>query len=335
MRQRANDSDQHREITPMTKTKLTSGLTLLSVGNPVYSRSELIAERRPVVGTKQIPPERDPDRVRDGSTEISSPPIRSSQSITGPATQIVGLTRRAIWTQSLPSLPGTADECHRLCSLFGPDRSTLLLGRDATESRVKALLPHFSIIHIAAHGLVDENFDNLFGGIALTPPESAPSGTTLPQTHSRGAASVSKNIPEHDSRQTRPIATNSPSEDGILSLHEIYELRLSRCRLAVLSACETSIGPDRPMEASSSLLREFLSSGARSVVASLWSVSDESTAELMSDFMRQYSQAANSEAFRSSFDAAAALQVARRKIRNTPKWNSPWYWAAFIISGNP
>lgn len=258
-------------------TARNSAATLLTVGDPVYSQP---AQRGAVSGT--LPASEDRDRF----------PTTSADSL--------GLTRRAIWMQSLPQLPGTARECQRLRDIVGADSSKILLGRDATESKVKALIPRFSIVHFAAHGLVDENFDNLFGGIALTPPESASAG------------------------------------DGILSLYEIHQLPLSGCRLAVLSACETNIGPNRPMEASSSLSRAFLSAGAHSVVASLWSVSDESTAVLMSEFLKRYSNtSATSVAFQKKTDAVSALHAARRKIRESERWSAPWYWAPFIISGTP
>ena len=84
-----------------------------------------------------------------------------------------------------------------------------------------------------------------------------------------------------------PAGQETADDDGFLSLHEIYPLPLQDCELAVLSACETNVGPQRPLEAGVTLASGFLAAGARRVVASHWSVDDQSTAELMSTFFAE------------------------------------------------
>lgn len=195
----------------------------------------------------------------------------------------------------LTPLPGTSAECRRVARLFPADRVTLIEGKDATESRVRAHLAGKSILHLAAHGLVDEQNENLFGAIALTPPTDANADTT---------------------------------NDGFLSLHEIHSLALRGCRLAVLSACQTNVGPERPLEAGSSLARAFLAAGAQRVVASHWSVSDDSTTELIGTFFEEVTRNADGGT-RNSY--VHALQLARRKVRAKPEWSAPYHWAPFVL----
>ena len=74
-------------------------------------------------------------------------------------------------------------------------------------------------------------------------------------------------------------------QDGFLRLHEIYNLRLP-VDLVVLSACQTALGREIRGEGLVGLTRGFMYAGAARVVASLWQVDDESTAELMKRFYR-------------------------------------------------
>src|SRR4030095_14640021 len=71
-----------------------------------------------------------------------------------------------------------------------------------------------------------------------------------------------------------------PQERGILSLAEIYNLRLP-ADLVVLSACRTALGKEVKGEGLIGLTRGFMYAGAARVIASLWKSDDEATAELM------------------------------------------------------
>jgi CHAT domain-containing protein len=70
------------------------------------------------------------------------------------------------------------------------------------------------------------------------------------------------------------------------------------------------------------LTRGLLSAGCSSIVASLWTVSDESTAHLMADFYRQ---------FQSGAEPAVALRAAMLGLRS--RYDHPYYWAAFAVIG--
>jgi len=93
--------------------------------------------------------------------------------------------------------------------------------------------------------------------------------------------------------------------------------------LLVLSACETAIGNDR---AALGLAGVGLKAGARSVLASLWSISDESTAMLVSEL---YSQLKNTNNTR-----AEALRAAQRSLLKQQRYRHPYFWAPFLLIGN-
>ena len=107
--------------------------------------------------------------------------------------------------------------------------------------------------------------------------------------------------------------------------------------LAVLSACETNVGPVRPLEAGTSLAQAFLAAGAHRVIASHWTVADDSTAELMATFFESVATSqktdSNSAAAMPAIDYAASLQNARRQLRSTSRWSAPYFWAPFILVG--
>jgi CHAT domain-containing protein len=195
----------------------------------------------------------------------------------------------------MPLLPGTAAESRRIRALFDAKNVTALEGKEATERAVARAVGGKRILHLAAHGFADDRLGNLFGGIALTPP---------------------------------PAGKESAEEDGFLSLHEIYLLRLADCELAVLSACETNVGPQQPLEAGVTLASGFLAAGARRVVASHWSVDDETTAVLMEAFFTQVTAAKGDR-----IDYARALHLARKKVRDQADTATPFFWAPFVLVG--
>jgi CHAT domain-containing protein len=110
--------------------------------------------------------------------------------------------------------------------------------------------------------------------------------------------------------------------DGFLRLHEIYNLNLN-AELVVLSGCKTALGKDVKGEGLIGLTRGFMYAGARRVVASLWSVEDQATSELMGQFYKAI--------LTNKMTPAAALRVAQVEMIKANK--APYYWAAFTIQG--
>jgi CHAT domain-containing protein/tetratricopeptide (TPR) repeat protein len=160
---------------------------------------------------------------------------------------------------------------------------------DATRERLLSTdLTQYAILHLATHGFLD-------------PKRPENSGLML-STFSRDGRSL----------------------DGFVGLQDIYQLR-APVDLVVLSACQTGLGKDVRGEGLLGLTRGFMYAGASSVMASLWKVDDEATAELMK---RLYANM-----LREGMTPAAALRAAQNSIRQRPEWRSPHYWAAFTLQG--
>ena len=187
----------------------------------------------------------------------------------------------------LAPLPASRGEVEQVAELFRPARS--FLGAEATEARFLAEAPRGRIVHFAGHALLDPRFP-LDSALALSLPER----------------------PGHG------------SDDGLLQAWEIFErLRLS-ADLVTLSACETALGLEAQGEGLLGLTRAFHYAGARTVLSSLWSVSDRSTAELMRRF---YVHLGAGEA------KDQALAKAQREMLAGP-YRHPYHWAAFQLDGD-
>ncbi|HEX5065072.1 MAG TPA: CHAT domain-containing protein [Myxococcota bacterium] len=89
--------------------------------------------------------------------------------------------------------------------------------------------------------------------------------------------------------------------------------------LLVLSACQTAAGDER---AALGLAGVALQAGARSAVATLWSVNDEAAARVIERFYAELGAGAS---------RAQALQRAQRALLETPALRHPAYWAPFLL----
>jgi CHAT domain-containing protein/Flp pilus assembly protein TadD len=114
-------------------------------------------------------------------------------------------------------------------------------------------------------------------------------------------------------------------QDGYIRLHDIYNLNLP-AELIVLSACQTGVGKQIKGEGLIALTRGFMYAGAARVVASLWKVDDLATAELMGKFYK--------EMFTNGRQPADALRAAQITMSKDKRWQSPYYWAGFILQGD-
>jgi CHAT domain-containing protein len=117
-------------------------------------------------------------------------------------------------------------------------------------------------------------------------------------------------------------------EDGLLTVGEVIDRvpRLS-AELVVLSACQTGLGNLKQAEGTVGLQRAFLAKGARSVLVSLWSVSDEATELLMRRFYTHWLDDTDQPS------KAEALRRAQADVRQTKGFEHPRYWAAFQLVG--
>ena len=187
----------------------------------------------------------------------------------------------------LEDLPQTREEVVESDKIMGND-GVLLLGSQATETAFKSEpLEDFKIVHIAAHGFADTHFPERSGLVLGVDPRS------------------------HD--------------DGLLQVGEIMRLHFN-ADLVTLSACDTGVGKLEGEEGMTDLADAFLVSGAKAVVASLWSADDTYTLDLMERF---YTHIAEGQ------DKAAALRQAKLDLlakygRQVP----PYYWGAFVLIGD-
>lgn len=120
--------------------------------------------------------------------------------------------------------------------------------------------------------------------------------------------------------------------DGRLEVHEILGLRL-QASLVTLSACTTGLGSGyfNALPAGDEfvgLTRAFLLAGSQTVLSTLWEVDDRSTVELMQGFYEQEVVVGNT-------NPAQSLAVIQRGLRRTREFNHPFYWAPFVLVGNP
>ena len=97
--------------------------------------------------------------------------------------------------------------------------------------------------------------------------------------------------------------------------------------MVVLSACETAMGKQIKGEGNLSLARAYFQAGAKSVIASLWAVNDESTARIMIDFYKYLGKGKRKD---------EALQQAKLDYLAwaDPAYQHPYYWAGFIAIGD-
>jgi CHAT domain-containing protein/Tfp pilus assembly protein PilF len=198
----------------------------------------------------------------------------------------VGVMRGGL---SVPRLLSTRQEAETILAVAPPGSAMKAIDFKASrETATSPELGQYRIVHFATHGLLDNEHPELSGLVlSLVDEEGKP-------------------------------------RDGFLRLHDIYNLNLP-AELVVLSACNTGLGKDVRGEGLVGIVRGFMYAGAARVVASLWKVDDEATAELMKRFYQQMLQEGK--------PAAAALRAAQIGMLQQKQWRSPYYWASFVLQG--
>lgn len=231
-----------------------------------------------------------------------------------------GLVNSSLTTSEIAYLSGTLKEVSEISRLFASAK--VYSGAHGNEESFKALSGNFrKILHIGTHGfylppslaeqrakqnvsflqITDMEKDNAFDysmsrtGLLLAGAQLAWSGQPVPE----GA------------------------EDGILTAKEIAALDMNQVNLAVLSACETASG-DITGDGVAGLQRGFKQAGVKSLIMSLWPVSDQATQLLMTEFYTNLT---------SGLSKTQALTRARQVVRE--QFEEPEYWAAFILLDAP
>ena len=116
-------------------------------------------------------------------------------------------------------------------------------------------------------------------------------------------------------------------QQGFLRAHEVFNLKLG-AELVVLSGCRTGLGKEVKGEGLYGMTRGFMYAGSKRVLVSLWDVQDQATARLMSDFYRGLLGPKKQ-------NAAAALRAAQIATWRDGRWQAPYYWAGFVLQGEP
>jgi CHAT domain-containing protein/tetratricopeptide (TPR) repeat protein len=122
------------------------------------------------------------------------------------------------------------------------------------------------------------------------------------------------------------LAPNEGGASGVLTARELFDTRLPRTRLAILSGCHTASGRLSDTEGASSLARALFAAGVPAVVASLWAVDDESTSEFFESFHQRLSR---------GDDPTEALRRTQLQWLAQDKggWQRFSTWAAFALYG--
>jgi CHAT domain-containing protein len=121
-----------------------------------------------------------------------------------------------------------------------------------------------------------------------------------------------------------PLEAGIILADGVLTAREVLEYRL-HADLLVLSSCESGQASTLGGEELAGLSQAFFQAGARSLLVSLWRVSDSATAALMRAFYSERLAGA---------DKAQALRQAMTQVQQDPRWTHPYYWGAFVLIGD-
>jgi len=213
---------------------------------------------------------------------------QSAHQLTRSLTDVAGAKNERFY---LKRLLYTRQEAEAIMSVTpGPKGRMKALDFQANRTTAtSADLEQYRIVHFATHGLLNNEHPEL-------------SGLVLSLVNNRGQP-----------------------QDGFLELEDIYNLHLP-VELVVLSACDTALGQEMNGEGLVGLTRGFMYAGATRVVASLWSVNDAATSELMARFYKEMQQG--------KMKPAAALRAAQIQMWRQKMLTLPYYWAAFQIQGD-
>ena len=191
--------------------------------------------------------------------------------------------------RDLPDLPAAKREAEEIAALYG---ATPLVGKSAVLERVTQSLKKSEVVHLATHAVPDES-SPLLSKLLLS------------------------------SDRTGDKAAHHASR-GFLQASDIYDMKLPRTRLVVLSACQTGIERSYRGEGAIGLARPFIAAGVPLVIASLWPVESEATAGLMISFHKHRKQ--------DQVSTVEALRRAQLEALHNPQ-SKTYDWAAFVAIG--
>jgi len=223
--------------------------------------------------------------------------------------------RKSLSIKDFGYLPYTEIEVNQIAKLCKGKfwRVELMKSKEADEFNLtKALSKNsFEILHFATHGFSYPEFTSL---------EKTSFSFQKDPLNRCGLILAGANK-SWSSQENSELMIKEYGNDGILTGNEVLKLPISKTKLVVLSACETSIGKIEGMESSLSLNRMFLMSGVEYVISSLWSVPDKETMELMTIFYLDLTKTLN---------LVISFEKAQKEMRNKYP-TEPEKWAGFVL----
>lgn len=321
--QRASKTNNFYEIfwnpvEPKTENITTLYISLDGVYNQINlntlqnKKGEFLIDKKEIVyvpNTKELP------GIKDHS--ITNTDFKDKQAILfGNPNYAKDLNWDEVEEMPLAELPGTKVEVEKINQIL--ERKDWLtktyFSDNASEQNIKNL-NNPPIIHIATHGFFLSDVKKINEKIFGIEPQNAKDNPLLRSgLMFAGADNTIQQIGNPENKQT---------DDGILNAYEAMLLNLDKTELVVLSACETGLGEIVNGEGVYGLQRAFQIAGAKTIIMSLWQVSDEVTQLLMAKFY-QY--------FLETGDKQMAFKKAQLEIKET--YPAPFYWGAFILMNN-
>ena len=198
------------------------------------------------------------------------------------------------------------------------DDNTIYTENNAQEQIVQDLTEAPKMLHIATHGFflhADEKLKKRLLSLQRGSETHLPPPGDNPMLRA-GLAFAGIN-------SSAPFLGEIPTEnDGVLTALEVLGLNLTGTRMAVLSACETGLGEIHEGEGVYGLRRAFQEAGVRTVISSLWEVSDAGTMALMTGL---YGRIAEGQT------VYEALRGSQRALLEGVDFNYPYVWSAFML----
>ncbi len=248
---------------------------------------------------------------------------------------MAAVLRGGAFADGFADLPATGLEARAIAETFtsGSDSNAALnlLEHDAaTRERFFELAPRARWIHVATHGWFSVDSVPAFEDVGSLDRHS---NRALRRTGSDQVKRLSPmllcGLAFSGANRSKEVTGRAT---GLATADEISALDLSGCELAVLSACDTNVGERSAGQGVASFQQALQMAGARSVITSLWKVSDEATRELMSDFYRRL-WVEKKPKWRALRDAQTMLRSAKDDV-GRPKFSTR-DWAAWVLTGSP
>ncbi len=221
-------------------------------------------------------------------------------------------------------LPGTKIEIEEVSKIFSANNEPhdVFMGKEADEANLKTI-ENPSILHIATHGYfmpdTEEEDDSLLSDTMVFESfKENPLMRSGIMLMGAGNAYTDETLEQ----ELSAVKNSEKFEDGILTAYEALNINLSGTDLVILSACETGLGEVKNGEGVYGLQRALQTAGAKSVIMSLWKVSDQATKELMVNFYSEWVK---------SHDKRKAFREAQAKLKID--FPEPIYWGAFVMIG--